>query len=501
MPETTYLTTDTELTGVADAIRERGGTSESLEYPDGFVSAIRSIPAGGGDEAYNIRVGENVNVVANSYTINPYQIVFRGYVSSSAVYTETGTLYPFINSNSTETGKTFVTGISFNPKDPLYVYAGDTAVTAGSIPDPTKLYTRYSKLDLRYATNCGTSLTAGKAVYIRINDSSTSGNPRQTRIASLLSYSEVVQIFPTITSNYTVYYYMRLGIAVSDHEIDFDEDHTVYRVSYYGTITPWNFDIPYYDYGSYNRALMVNSSGRLYWGNAGVNNPNSYDVKRTYTFDPASGNSSWMPKDGFSESWWYASPWDLYVLTKTALSATSWKYETKITYFGSNWMNYYRGNLSTVVSDYYFSLVNFDFYDDNDSFSWYNYDARPDGNYGNVILKNGEEIPFSVSDGYDGTYSGTLKLTLEYVYDENEQYDDFDLTFTMVCDHNFSNGTLHLSGINCFVFEKSDMLKKLVGGGSSVTVDSALDANSTNPVENRAIYSVIGDVESLLQAI
>ena len=58
MPETTYLTTDTELTGVADAIRERGGTSESLEYPDGFVSASRSIPAGGGDEAYNIRVGK-----------------------------------------------------------------------------------------------------------------------------------------------------------------------------------------------------------------------------------------------------------------------------------------------------------------------------------------------------------------------------------------------------------------------------------------------------------
>ena len=42
-----YLTTDTELTSVADAIRERGGTSAALTYPAGFVSAIQAIPAGG----------------------------------------------------------------------------------------------------------------------------------------------------------------------------------------------------------------------------------------------------------------------------------------------------------------------------------------------------------------------------------------------------------------------------------------------------------------------
>lgn len=43
-----YLTTDTELTSVADAIRAKGGTSDSLTYPDGFVSAIEAIPTGGG---------------------------------------------------------------------------------------------------------------------------------------------------------------------------------------------------------------------------------------------------------------------------------------------------------------------------------------------------------------------------------------------------------------------------------------------------------------------
>ena len=41
-----YLTTDTELTSVANAIRTKGGTSAALVYPAGFVSAIEAIPTG-----------------------------------------------------------------------------------------------------------------------------------------------------------------------------------------------------------------------------------------------------------------------------------------------------------------------------------------------------------------------------------------------------------------------------------------------------------------------
>lgn len=41
---------DTSLSSVADAIRSKGGTSETLVFPDGFVSAISAIQAGGGDE-------------------------------------------------------------------------------------------------------------------------------------------------------------------------------------------------------------------------------------------------------------------------------------------------------------------------------------------------------------------------------------------------------------------------------------------------------------------
>lgn len=43
-----YLTNDTDIKKVADAIRAKGGTSAPLAYPSGFVSAIQAIHTGGG---------------------------------------------------------------------------------------------------------------------------------------------------------------------------------------------------------------------------------------------------------------------------------------------------------------------------------------------------------------------------------------------------------------------------------------------------------------------
>ena len=42
-----YLTNTTDLEKVASAIREKGGTSDPLVYPDGFVVAIGNIQAEG----------------------------------------------------------------------------------------------------------------------------------------------------------------------------------------------------------------------------------------------------------------------------------------------------------------------------------------------------------------------------------------------------------------------------------------------------------------------
>ena len=44
-----YLTNDTDLKKVADAIRTKGGTADPLVYPDGFAEAIGNIQTGGGE--------------------------------------------------------------------------------------------------------------------------------------------------------------------------------------------------------------------------------------------------------------------------------------------------------------------------------------------------------------------------------------------------------------------------------------------------------------------
>ena len=65
---------DTSLSSVADAIREKGGTSDALVFPDGFVSAIEAIKAGGGGGGSSV-VTKDVNfydydgTLLHSYTL------------------------------------------------------------------------------------------------------------------------------------------------------------------------------------------------------------------------------------------------------------------------------------------------------------------------------------------------------------------------------------------------------------------------------------------------
>ena len=57
---------DTSLVSVANAIRTKGGTTEALTFPDGFVSAIEGIQSGGG-ENYVVGYAEGTikNITAN----------------------------------------------------------------------------------------------------------------------------------------------------------------------------------------------------------------------------------------------------------------------------------------------------------------------------------------------------------------------------------------------------------------------------------------------------
>lgn len=68
---TEYLTNDIELTSVADAIREKGGTSAPLTYPDGFASAVRAIQTGIVPQlVVTVSVGATVTATNGAKTIS-----------------------------------------------------------------------------------------------------------------------------------------------------------------------------------------------------------------------------------------------------------------------------------------------------------------------------------------------------------------------------------------------------------------------------------------------
>ena len=59
---------DNSLASVADAIRSKGGTSDALVFPDGFVSAISAIQTGGGSPSRQAKL----TITSTDYTGNHY---------------------------------------------------------------------------------------------------------------------------------------------------------------------------------------------------------------------------------------------------------------------------------------------------------------------------------------------------------------------------------------------------------------------------------------------
>lgn len=70
-----YKVSDDDLTSVANAIRTKGGTSEGLSFPDGFVSAVQNIPTGGGSVLITKSITENGTYNASADNADGYSSV------------------------------------------------------------------------------------------------------------------------------------------------------------------------------------------------------------------------------------------------------------------------------------------------------------------------------------------------------------------------------------------------------------------------------------------
>ena len=59
-----YSANQSDLVSVANAIRTKGGTSEALVFPDGFVSAVQAIQAGGSGDSVTDDGDGNITINA-----------------------------------------------------------------------------------------------------------------------------------------------------------------------------------------------------------------------------------------------------------------------------------------------------------------------------------------------------------------------------------------------------------------------------------------------------
>lgn len=79
---------DSDLTSVANAIRTKGGTSASLAFPSGFVSAINAI-SGGGGSSYTLLNSGSYTLASDSSTMS-IPVAYSGTAKSLYVVAENG---------------------------------------------------------------------------------------------------------------------------------------------------------------------------------------------------------------------------------------------------------------------------------------------------------------------------------------------------------------------------------------------------------------------------
>ena len=77
-----YLTTDTDLTAVADAIRAKGGTNDPLSFPQGFVDAVGAIETGGGGLEEKLATG----IYSGGVLEFPYSVVGRCFSNTTGAF-------------------------------------------------------------------------------------------------------------------------------------------------------------------------------------------------------------------------------------------------------------------------------------------------------------------------------------------------------------------------------------------------------------------------------
>ena len=174
--------------------------------------------------AYNVRLGQTVNVLATSLT--RYKIIFT---------MANGKLLPSTTvSNNTGTSKALTTE-SFDPFGNIYYYATTSSIAANGAASSSYTYIMHNSIDLRYSFNTGDTLTAYLPVYVRAVLQSDG-------TVKLDGNDCIVQTLPSAVDGKL---YIKLGFAYNTTSIVLELKHPIYEFKN-GEIREWqgyNVDI------------------------------------------------------------------------------------------------------------------------------------------------------------------------------------------------------------------------------------------------------------------
>lgn len=93
MAQNEYLVDGADMTTVADAIREKGGTTAPLSFPDGMASAVRDISASGGIKVLSPDLHDTATDTANTYIENGQEKEYKGWSATDYIPIEEDSVY------------------------------------------------------------------------------------------------------------------------------------------------------------------------------------------------------------------------------------------------------------------------------------------------------------------------------------------------------------------------------------------------------------------------
>ena len=150
--EVEYLTNDTEISSIAEAIRAKGGTTALLTYPTGFVSAINAISTGGTYQSKSVSPTESQQTVSPDTGYDALSSVTVGAISSTYVGSE---IDRKSSTDLTASGATVTAPAGY------YSSAASKSVSSGSATGPSSI--SGSSASVSTGTN---TLTLSKTVSV-----------------------------------------------------------------------------------------------------------------------------------------------------------------------------------------------------------------------------------------------------------------------------------------------------------------------------------------------